>query len=97
MARTKTPPAPKPEPAAEVNPRTACSKERLAEATELLSKELASGEWVSSNEIHRRLGKQVSEGMFGRAKQALGIEHRRVKPEDGGQAEYQWRLPAKKK
>jgi len=31
----------------------------------------------------------------GRAKQALNIEHRRVRREDGG-TEYQWRIPAKK-
>jgi hypothetical protein len=37
---------------------------------------------VSSAEIHRRLGDRIAEGTFGRAKAALGIEHRRVR-EDG--------------
>ena len=34
--------------------------------------------------------------MYGRAKQALGIQHRRVRPADGGRAEYEWRMPPAK-
>jgi len=33
--------------------------------------------------------------MFGRAKAALGVEHRRVRGESG--ARYEWRLPEAKK
>ena len=73
------------------NPRTARSKERLAEAIELIRAELSSGEWVSSNELHRRLGKQIPEGTFGRAKAALGIVHRRVRGDQGVRDE--WKLP----
>jgi hypothetical protein len=93
--RTRTRQAqPKPD-APAGNPRTLKSKERLARATELLSAKLPDDEWHSSNELHRELAKEVSDGLFGRAKQALAIEHRRVRREDGG-TEYQWRLPAKK-
>ena len=58
---------------------------------ELIAKDLKSGDWVSSTEIHRKLSKQVAESMFGRAKAALGVEHRRVRGESG--ARYEWRLP----
>jgi hypothetical protein len=62
-------PAPDPE-EAKPNPRTARSQERLEQAKELIAKELSSGEWVSSAEIHRRLGDRIAEGTFGRAKAA---------------------------
>ena len=86
-----------PAPAAEAqespkeNPRTARSKERLALACSLIAKELESGEWVSSNEIHRRLNDEIADGMFGRAKKELGIEHRRTRGANG-KPEYEWRL-----
>lgn len=57
---------------------------------ELIRAELSSGEWVSSNELHRKLGKQIPEGTFGRAKSALGIVHRRVCGDQG--VRYEWRL-----
>src|SRR6266545_5079255 len=85
-------PAPEAPEGLKENPRTAKSRERLAFACELIAKELESGEWVSSNELHRKLGKEIAEGMFGRAKKQLGILHRRVKPAGGGRAEYEWRL-----
>jgi hypothetical protein len=78
---------------AKINPRTKRSQERLEEAKVLIAEMLASGEWVSSREVHRRLAKKItSDGLFGRAKSSLGIEHRRVV--DGkGKARYDWRLP----
>jgi hypothetical protein len=94
-------PAPAPEaPAPEAqepkeNPRSVKSRERLAKACELIAKELESGEWVSSNAIHRKLNKEIAEGMFGRAKKELKVQHRRVKPAAGGRAEYEWALPKK--
>jgi hypothetical protein len=48
---------------------------------------------VSSAEIHRRLGDRIAEGTFGRAKAALGIEHRRVR--EDGRAHYEWRMKPK--
>lgn len=71
-------------------PPDARSKESLAQAVELIRAELSSGEWVSSNELHRKLGKQIPEGTFGRAKSALGIVHRRVCGDQG--VRYEWRL-----
>ena len=85
-----------PEPEAETpkeNPRTTKSRERLAFACAEIKNLLSSGDWVSSNEIHKALSGKISEGMFGRAKSELKIEHRRVKGANG-KAEYQWRLPA---
>ena len=49
---------------------------------------------MSSAEIHRRLGDRIAEGTFGRAKAALGIEHRRVR--EDGKAGYEWRVPKPK-
>jgi hypothetical protein len=65
---------------------------QLERAKELITKELASGEWVSSNEIHGKLRREISESMFGRAKAALGVEHRRIEGQDRT-ARYEWRLP----
>jgi hypothetical protein len=95
-APAKAAPTPEPE-AARANPRTQKSQEKLQLACTLISELLKGGEWVSSNDIHRALSGKVSEGMFGRAKQALGIEHRRIRGENGAQAQYEWRLPAKAK
>jgi hypothetical protein len=95
MARTSRTPAKPAAPEAEavpVNPRTLKSQEKLAQAMELIGKELESGEWVSSNAIHKKLSGKISEGMFGRAKSALNVQHRRVKPAGGGRAEYEWAL-----
>jgi hypothetical protein len=74
------------------NPRTIRSREKFEQATALVAKELESGEWIASNEIHKRFKDRISEGMYGRVKSALGIEHRRVKA-DSGPATYEWRLP----
>lgn len=73
------------------NPRTKRSQERLALAIELVKSELESGEWISSKLIHERLGDRIADGMFGRAKKALAIEHRRIKA--GDKVQYEWRLP----
>jgi hypothetical protein len=48
---------------------------------------------VSSNDIHDQLRGKVSDGMFGRVKAALNIEHRRIN--EGDRVVYQWRLPSK--
>jgi hypothetical protein len=49
------------------------------------------GEWHSSREVHDKLRKRLSDPMFGRVKEELGIEHRRV---GGGQGSYvEWRMP----
>lgn len=104
MARSTRTPAPKTKVAdapaagadAEPSPRTVHSRERFAQACTLVKEFLADGEFHSSNEIHRALGKQVPEGMFGRAKKELGIVHTRRRPEGGGRAEYFWKLPATK-
>jgi hypothetical protein len=71
------------------NPRTAKSQEKLVVACELIAEQLKAGEWVSSKQIHQRLAKKVSEGMFGRAKSTLDVQHRRVS--EGGKPQYQWR------
>src|SRR4051812_20000190 len=55
------------------SPRAGPSNEKVAHAMELIANELESGDWVSSNEIHTRLGGQMSDGMFGRAKKELGV------------------------
>lgn len=82
---------------AQINPRTAKAQQKLQNATDLIRGmlETAGDEegWVSSNDIHRAFADQISEGMYGRVKAALGIEHRRVKPEGAEKPEYQWRLP----
>jgi hypothetical protein len=70
---------------------TARSRTTLEEATRLIHDLLKGGDWVSSNYIHDQLRGDVSDGMFGRVKTALNIEHRRVK--EGGRVVYQWRLP----
>jgi hypothetical protein len=57
----------------------------------LIADRLEGGEWVPSTEIHRKLAKRVSEGMFGRAKAELGVEHRRVR-DQAGRVRYEWRL-----
>jgi hypothetical protein len=88
-------PAPEAPETQEPKENTAKSRERLEKACELIAKELASGEWVSSNELHRKLNKEIAEGMFGRAKKELKVQHRRVKPAAGGRAEYEWALPKK--
>jgi hypothetical protein len=92
-AATATPEAPEAE---KVNPRTERSKQKLDLATGLIKTFLTGKGWVSSNLIHRQFGesgsKEISEGMFGRAKAELGIVHRRVKGENG-KPEYQWILP----
>lgn len=74
-----------------VNPRTKRSEEKLEAACELVRNALASGDWVSSKAIHTRFAKRFSDGMFGRVKSALNIEHRRVVVK--GKARYEWRLP----
>ena len=68
------------------------NRSRLQLACELIGHMLRDGNWRSSNAIHRHLSSQLSEGDFGRAKMALGIEHRWVMGADGHR-EVQWRLP----
>jgi hypothetical protein len=74
------------------NPRTARSREKFEEASALIAKEMESGVWISSIDIQRKFNGKIAEGMYGRVKSALGIEHRRVKG-DSGPATYEWRLP----
>jgi hypothetical protein len=74
------------------NPRTTRSREKFEQACELIKGALESGEWVSSNSIHKKFNGKIAEGMYGRVKSALKIEHRRVKG-DSGPATYEWRLP----
>jgi hypothetical protein len=81
-------------PAIDTNPRTVRSQARLELACRLIAKELESGEWISSNEVHRRLNRQIADGTFGRAKKELRIEHRRIRSVSG-RAEYEWRLANK--
>lgn len=69
--------------------------ESLRRACALIERELASGNWVSSNRIHQHLRRQVKEADFGRAKKVLEIEHRQVRAADG-RMEYQWRLPTRR-
>jgi hypothetical protein len=73
------------------NPRTVRSREKFEEASALIAKEMESGEWISSIAIHRKFNGKIAEGMYGRVKSALAIEHRRVKG-DSGPATYEWRL-----
>ena len=73
------------------NPRTVRSREKFEQACELIKGELAGRDWVSSVTIHRKFNGKIAEGMYGRVKSALGIEHRRVKG-DSGPATYEWRL-----
>lgn len=75
------------------NPRTARSAEKLEQAKELIAEELGNGGWVSSAEIHRKLGDRIAEGTFGRAKAAPDIEHRRVR--EDGRGRYEWRMKPK--
>lgn len=72
------------------NPRTVRSRQKLEEATTLIQEMLKGGDWVNSKDIHQKLRGKVSEGMFGRVKAALNIEHRRIK--DGDAVVYQWRI-----
>jgi hypothetical protein len=74
------------------NPRTARSREKFEQASALIAKEMESGDWVSSIAIHRKFKGKIAEGMYGRVKSALAIEHRRVKA-GSGPATYEWRLP----
>lgn len=64
---------------------TATKPTDLDNASDLIAGELADGEWHSSNEIHEKFAGEIPEGMFGRVKSALGIEHRSL---------FQWRLPS---
>lgn len=77
------------------NPRAVKARENFEEAKVLIARQLESGDWVPSNEIHRRFKGKISEGTYGRVKSVLGIEHRRVKG-DSGPAIYEWRMPASK-
>jgi hypothetical protein len=62
----------------------------IEEAKELIGQALKDGEWHSSMEIHERFRSRMSEGMFGRVKRELRIEHRQV---GGGEGSYfEWRL-----
>lgn len=75
-----------------ISARKKRSQEKFELACTLIRDRLAGGEWVSSRTIHAELGEQVAEGMFGRVKKELAIEHRRIRGEE--RVEYQWRLPA---
>src|SRR5437764_1360789 len=92
-AETPSEPARKKE--RELNPRTARSHQRFQEAKALLADYLSDGEWHPSNEIHNAFKDKIGEGMYGRVKSDLVIEHRRVKDETAGRALYEWRLPSK--
>lgn len=80
----------------DLSPYTAPSRRfaNLETAVGLIRGELEGRGWVSSNEIHQKFQGQIAEGMFGRVKSALGIEHRRVKSEASGKVQYEWRLPS---
>ena len=64
----------------------------MEEAKELIAGLLRSGEWVSSNEIHRELEDRLSDPMFGRVKKELRIENRRARGPNG-KMRVEWRLP----
>jgi hypothetical protein len=90
--RTATTPARTQNATPNENPRTVRSREKFEQACELIKGELAGRDWVSSIAIHRKFSGKIAEGMYGRVKSALEIEHRRVKA-DSGPATYEWRLP----
>jgi hypothetical protein len=89
--RTATTPARTQNATPKENPRTVRSREKFEQACELIKGELAGRDWVSSIAIHRKFNGKIAEGMYGRVKSALEIEHRRVKA-DSGPATYEWRL-----
>jgi hypothetical protein len=72
--------------------RSARSRQKFEEAKALILKELESGDWIPSKKIHEKLREKVSQGMVGRVKSELKIEHRRVKG-DSGPETYYWKLP----
>src|SRR5580765_6292678 len=55
-------------------PGSASKRATFEEAKELIAGLLASGGWVSSNDIHKRLEHRLSDPMFGRVKKELRIE-----------------------
>jgi hypothetical protein len=91
-AKPPATPEPTPVETAKENPRTTRSREKFEQACELIKGELVGRDWVSSIAIHRKFNGKIAEGMYGRVKSALAIEHRRVKA-DSGPATYEWRLP----
>jgi hypothetical protein len=75
------------------NTRQINSEKKLAMACAMVVAKLVGKDWVSSNAIHVALASKMSEPMFGRVKNEMGIVHRRVKDAKTGKAMYQWKLP----